>query len=214
MLGSPLVFSENLSPLIIEVLVMPEPAVFPPLPQLGELVGDLVLVRRFREADAGDLFTAVTASRAELLPWLPWAASYRTLGDAVAFVQQMEMTQALDYTCGVWERATGRLVGGIGLHPRDPRVPSFEIGYWLHTAMTGKGFMTESVRLIATFALERLGANRVYIRCDARNERSAATARRSGFIYEGTFRHDEVVNDGSLRDTMYFSHLPGDGPLR
>ena len=56
-------------------------------------------------------------------------------------------------------------------------------------------------------AFETLGANRVQIRCDARNERSRRVAEGSGFVFEGRHRRDALALDGTLRDTLYFSML-------
>jgi len=47
----------------------------------------------------------------------------------------------------------------------------------------------------------------VEIRCDAENIRSAAVAKRCGFLLEGILRHDSVAVDGGLRSTMIYSKL-------
>jgi RimJ/RimL family protein N-acetyltransferase len=53
-----------------------------------------------------------------------------------------------------------------------------------------------------------LGANRVEIRCDAKNERSAAVARRGGFPLEGTLRNeDRCPMTNELRDTLVFAKI-------
>jgi RimJ/RimL family protein N-acetyltransferase len=70
--------------------------------------------------------------------------------------------------------------------------------------------MTEAVRLLTDFAFDHLAANRVMIRCDARNTRSAAVAQRLGFILEGRMRCDNVAPDGQLRDTLVFSLVRDD----
>jgi RimJ/RimL family protein N-acetyltransferase len=53
-----------------------------------------------------------------------------------------------------------------------------------------------------------LNANRVEIRCDARNTRSRSVAERCGYVLDGTLRRDTITTDGHLRDTLVFSMLP------
>jgi RimJ/RimL family protein N-acetyltransferase len=70
--------------------------------------------------------------------------------------------------------------------------------------------MTEAVSLWVKFAFETLKANRIEIRCDARNERSAAVARRLGFVLEGQLRNHMLAPDGTLRTSLIFSRIPED----
>ena len=91
------------------------------------------------------------------------------------------------------------------MHRIDWNVPKFEIGYWLRRSLHGRGLMTEAVIGIKDFAFEHLNARRVEIRCDARNEKSSAVARRAGFDLEGVLRHDARDHHDELRDTLIFS---------
>jgi RimJ/RimL family protein N-acetyltransferase len=72
----------------------------------------------------------------------------------------------------------------------DWEVPKFEIGYWARTSQTGHGYITEAVNGVVRLAIDTLGANRLEIRCDTKNDRSAAVAKRVGFVLEGTLRCD------------------------
>jgi RimJ/RimL family protein N-acetyltransferase len=89
----------------------------------------------------------------------------------------------------------------------DWSVPRFEIGYWVRRCFVGQGYITEAVRGVTRFAFETLGARRVEIRCDARNERSRRVAERSGFELEATLRNHAVAVDGELRDTLIYARL-------
>jgi RimJ/RimL family protein N-acetyltransferase len=105
-------------------------------------------------------------------------------------------------------KGTPTLVGSSGLHVMDWAVPSFEIGYWIRTRFEGQGYITEAVIGMTDFAFGALGANRVKIRCNATNERSAAVARRAGFDYEGTLRCKErhhLTNE--LVDELVFARV-------
>ncbi|MNO04433.1 ribosomal-protein-L7/L12-serine acetyltransferase [compost metagenome] len=69
--------------------------------------------------------------------------------------------------------------------------------------------MTEAVAAITKFAIEHLEANRIEIRCDSRNQRSAQVAERSGFTLEGIIRNEVCDVDGALCSTMVFSKVRG-----
>ncbi|WP_376795201.1 GNAT family N-acetyltransferase [Thermogemmatispora sp.] len=182
------------------------------MPDFEALEGQRVLVRPYREEDAPALFEAIEESRAHLRPWMPWANEHQRLEETRDWINRQRAAWLLRemYSCTVLERANGHLVGGIGLKPHDWQARVFEIGYWLRATATGQGYMTEATQLVTSFALTRLQANRVFIRCDERNERSAAVARRLGFVFEGCLRNESVAPDGQLRNTLVFSLTPAD----
>jgi ribosomal-protein-serine acetyltransferase len=177
-----------------------------------ELVGERVVVRPYWPEDAKQHYMAIEESREHLARWLPWVSGYASVADSHDYIARERAHWLLrdDMGLGIFERATGRYLGGTGLHPRNWSIGVFEIGYWLRTSAEGHGFMTEAVRLLTDFALDTLGANRVFIRCDARNVRSAGVARRLGFIEEARLRNELRAPDGSLRDTLVFSRIPTD----
>lgn len=177
-----------------------------------ELRGERVVVRPYRESDAADLRAAVEESREHVRPWLPFADDHKTLDESRDWIIRCAARWLLreDFIVGLWDAASGEFVGGSGLHPRDWQVPSFEIGYWLRASAQGKGYMHEAAQLLTDYAFASLNAQRVLIRCDARNVRSAAVAERLGFVREGRLRHDSIANDGTVRDTLVFSLIPSD----
>ncbi len=115
-----------------------------------------------------------------------------------------------DLMVGIWDRATGRYLGGSGLHRVDWAVPTFEIGCWLRTSAWGQGYVCEAVRVLCRFAFETLRASRVEICCDGRNERSVAVPRRLGFAEEARLRNQARDSSGDLRDTLIFALTPED----
>ena len=61
-------------------------------------------------------------------------------------------------------------------------------------------------------AFEVLGANRVAIKTDIRNERSQAAIARLGAEREGVLRHQMIRRDGTLRDRVMYSIIPEEWP--
>ncbi|MCA9972199.1 MAG: GNAT family N-acetyltransferase [Anaerolineales bacterium] len=169
-----------------------------------------LVIRSPMPGDGAPLREAVLASQAELRPWLDWAVD---VPDADAYEERVRQGRARYITReDLWLllllKETGAIIGGSGLHRIDWNVPCFEIGYWLHTAYTGRGYVTEAVRAVEALAFEQLGARRVAIHVDARNARSIAVVRRLGYPQEGVLRqYQRGKDDGRLRDILVFARI-------
>jgi RimJ/RimL family protein N-acetyltransferase len=177
-----------------------------------ELRGEHVIVRPYRADDAQALYEAVAESRDHIRPWLPFADEHQSVEESRDWIIHQEANWLLreQMPLAVWERETGRFLGGTGIHPHNWETRYFEIGYWLRASATGYGYMTEAARLLTSYLLNELSATRVEIRCDERNTSSAAIARRLGYVQEGRLRNDMRAPDGTLRSTLIFSLTPED----
>jgi len=196
-----------------EVLLPMSTDLSPVLRELpAQLVGERILLRPYQAGDGQALFEAVDESREHLLPWMPWGSQHGCVEDSEVWVRKAQAKWILreDLALGVWERMTGRYLGGSGLHRIDWEVPSFEIGYWLRRTAVGNGYMTEAAWMLCRFAFEELSAQRVFIRCAAENHRSAAIPKRLGFVPEGRTRNDKRDMNGKLYDMLMFGMTPQD----
>lgn len=195
---------------------MPDPLLldFP-----DEFETERLIIRAPRPGTGALMNAAICESIKELRPWMPWAQTEPTIEESEAVCRRAQARFLLreDLTLHLWLKdgtpfglSQGTFVGGSGLHRMNWNVPKFEIGYWLRTSFYGRGLMTEAVIGIKDFAFRELSARRVEIRCDARNEKSSAVARRAGFELEGCLRHDARDHNGALRDTFIFSLVRDD----
>ena len=175
-----------------------------------ELLGPRVLVRPYRTGDGPALFEAVEESRNHIEPWLPWGHHHKTVVDSEACARRFHSNWVTreDLILSVWDRSTGRYLGGCGLHRANWDVPSFEIGYWLRKSAEGHGYMTETVQLLMALAFDTLKANRVYIHCAAANVRSSSIPKRLGFVHEGTLRNQGRNLWGEVYDVEVYSMVP------
>lgn len=169
-----------------------------------------LLIRSPMPGDGAELYAAVTESRRELEPWLPWVRNHQTLEDSEESARRARaaFVERSDLRLHLFLKGTETLVGASGLHRIDWSVPRFEIGYWCRTSFVGHGYITEAVRGITRFAFDHLGARRVEIRSDPLNRRSASVAERAGFRLEGELRNAELGADGEPRNTLVFSMIP------
>jgi RimJ/RimL family protein N-acetyltransferase len=176
------------------------------------LVGPRILIRVLAEDDAPAVYTAIDESRAELRPWMPWAESHGTVEESLKFIRESRMAHQLgtDFPMGMFLQSDSTYLGGTGLHVRDPKIPSYEIGYWIRTSHSGMGYVSEAVRLLTACAFEGLSAQRVVIRCDARNERSKRVAERQHYVFEGRQRNAVRDTSGDLADMLIYAMVPLD----
>ena len=185
----------------------------PPPPILRDIAdhfeSERLLIRAPRPGDGPAVHEAVVESLDELRPWMPWAHEHQSAEHSEAYARQAQadFLARRDLPLLLYLRDGGTFVGGSGLHRIDWAVPRFEIGYWVRTSLAGKGFATEATRRIARFAFEDLGAQRVEIWCDARNERSASVATRAGFTFEARLNRNRIGADGQLSDSLCFVRL-------
>ena len=173
------------------------------------LLGRRVVVRPYEISDAKAVKEAVEESRESLRPWMPWWDTHKTFEESVDFCVRSKARWLLreNMNVGIWERDGGRYLGGSGYHDPDWKARKFELGYWIRTSAEGRGYVSEAVKVLTRSAFEQMGANRVEIRCDVRNERSRRVAERCGYALDGTLRRDTLTTSGELRDTHVFSML-------
>jgi len=188
------------------------------LPMFDELRGERVLLRPYRLDDAAEAQAAIAESREHIRRFEDFADEFQTVEEMADRIVRRQARWLLrdDFSMGFWHCQTGRYLGGIGLHPTAEggwSVPAFAIGYWVRVSEEGHGYVTEAVRLIASYAFEVLGARRIEIRCDVRNMRSARVARRCGFELEGRLRNVALAPDGTVADELVFSRTASGSPL-
>ncbi|MDQ0114518.1 GNAT family N-acetyltransferase [Paenibacillus harenae] len=154
---------------------------------------------------------AVKQSIDELRPWMLWAKQIPSIEESEIISRQgrVHFLERSDLRLYLIHKTTGQFIGSSGLHRIDWEARKFEIGYWVNTLFSGQGYMTEAVEGITRFAIDELQANRIEIRCDARNIRSARVAERLGFTKEGILRSDKCDVNGIIRDTIVFSKVRG-----
>jgi len=168
-------------------------------------------IRCPRRGDGPLVNEAIVESLNELRPWMPWAKDTPSVEDTESNLRHawVQFQKREDLRLLLLLKDGGTCVGSSGLHRIDWAARKFEIGYWIRTSYAGQGLMTEAVEAIAAFAAWELGANRIEIRCDTRNARSAKVAERLGFTLEGVLRNDSVGEGGTLRSTNVFSKIRG-----
>ena len=125
------------------------------VPEEIEVGGDGLVLRRWRLADAAALLAAIERSLPELRRFMPWAMQGPTLESVGAFLERAwEPTPPETFGFGLFD-AGGEVVGGFGLHGRQgPGI--LEIGYWVRSDRTGRGYATAGARALTDVELRAL----------------------------------------------------------
>lgn len=153
------------------------------VPEEIDVGADGLVLRRWRLADAARVLAAVEASLPELRRFMPWATQQPTLESTTAFLESVASGATLAF--GLFD-AGGEPVGGFGLH--DRRGPGIlEIGYWIRSDRTGRGYATAAARALTSAAFDCFPQiDRIEIRCDPANQASAAIPPKLGYRLDRT----------------------------
>ena len=141
---------------------------------------------------------------------------FTTLSDAEAWIEQMlkRGREEGEVPFSVYDKATSRLAGSSAY--LDVRVPhgGLEIGFTWY----GKEFQRTHVNTAAKLALfshafEDLGANRVQLQTDERNEKSQRAIERLGAVKEGVLRKHKTYPNGYVRNSVMYSVTAEEWPV-
>src|SRR5258706_5127008 len=176
-----------------------------------ELIEGPILIRPFREEDAGALYEAVRESISEVSPWLPWCHQNYSIEESRELIGSRELASQGGewYSFGIFETDSGRFLGGVGINFINRVHQMANLGYWVRTSAAGRGVATAAACLAARFAFEQLGLQRIEIVAAVANVPSQRVAEKAGATREGVLRNRLLINGESL-DAVLFSLVPED----
>lgn len=166
-----------------------------------------LVLRCWQPRDAPLLAEAIDASLDHLRVWMPWAHHEPEALDAKVqrlrrFRGQFDLDQ--DYVYAIFTPDEREVVGGTGLHPRVGD-GACEIGYWISVRHIRRGYATEATAALTRVGFEVSLLERLEIRCDPANARSAAVPRKLGYTHEATLRGRVRNERGELHDAMIWT---------
>jgi len=132
-----------------------------------------------------------------------------------AWVRDMLRRQqaGTDLPFAVIHLASGRAAGATRYLEMRPPHRSLEIGgTWYAPEFQRTALNTECKYLMLKYAFEEMNCIRVQFKVDARNERSVLAIERLGAVREGVLRNHYILQDGTFRDSVYFSILDREWP--
>ncbi len=168
-----------------------------------EMVGNDVVVRRWRESDRERLVELV--NNKNVVQYLANRVPYPyTLKDADEWIA---LTKTETRPCNFAVEWQGDLAGCIGLDPLgDVYSGTAEIGYWLGEPYWGNGIMTRAVRLVTKYAFDELLFVRLQAGVFSINPASMRVLEKNGYIREGVLRK-HVRKFGVIHDYVLYAAL-------
>lgn len=157
------------------------------------------LLRAAADPRIWEFTVAIIRERADVERYVAAALQLRREGTAVPFV--------------TIERGSGELVGSTRFHNISALNRRTEIGWsWLNPRWWRTAINTEAKYLMLRHAFETWRCVRVEFKAAGTNHRSQAALRRLGAVEEGRLRKHLVREDGTVRDSVYFSILDDEWP--
>jgi RimJ/RimL family protein N-acetyltransferase len=147
--------------------------------------------------------------------WRFTAAKVKTEADLRSYFEKAvdEQARGVSLPFVHVQRASGNVAGStrFGNITREHR--RVEIGWtWLGLDYQRTVLNTETKYLMLRHAFEVEGCMRVELKTSSTNDKSQTAMRRLGLVEEGTFRKWMFNEDGTPRDTMWFSCIEDEWP--
>ncbi|WP_421379385.1 GNAT family N-acetyltransferase [Bacillus salacetis] len=171
---------------------------------------DRLYIKPCKPGDGVMVHKAINSSIKTLAEWMPFAQKEPTIEEVEKGIRESYAQFILrkDFRLHIYKKDSGELVGSTGFHRLDWNTGTIEIGYWGVSSHSGKGYITEAVNELTSFALKHIAVNRVEIRCDELNLASRRIPERLGYKLEGILRKNSLSADGKeLRNTCIYSVL-------
>lgn len=182
-----------------------------PAPREVELRVSHLLIRPYRAEDVDALYEAVRESIPELAAWMPWAHPNYSIEESRGFVLSRDAAWANEeeYGFGIFEAASGKYLGGVGINQFDRGHQRANLGYWVRTTAAGRGVASTAAREVARFGFETLGLVRIEIVAAIENIASQRAAEKTGARREATARKRLIIH-GEPHDAAVFSLVAED----
>ncbi|HEX6959216.1 MAG TPA: GNAT family protein [Ferrovibrio sp.] len=186
------------------------------LPSMAAVLSGEALYLRPPSASDYDAWAMLRAvSRDHLQPWEPtWAEDSLTRDGfrrRLLWFERLKR-QELGEAYFIFLRSDDALIGGITLsNLRRGASQCGELGYWIGKPHSGRGHMTEALRLMVGHCFNTLKLHRLEAACLPENEPSQRLLRHAGFRPEGILREYLKIN-GRWRDHQLYSRLATDPP--
>ncbi len=164
-------------------------------------VRDNIVLRKYEESDAPELFSVIADNRTRLRSYLTWVDTTLKEENSLEFIRSAHQSQHEQKGIAFGIFKEGKLIGGIGMHQWNHTLRRAEIGYWIARAEEGKGIMFDAATVFVNFLFEQLNLNKIEVQFKTENHRSADLAKRLNFKIEGVLR-DSLLMHGAFHDIV------------
>lgn len=168
-----------------------------------------VYLKRLGSREAPYFCRLVEANKTWLNQWLPPIPEPFTVADARRMIAEdhRKARQGVRLDLGVYLAVDDSLVGHVALHSVEYGVlRSAGLSYWIDKKNAGRGFITQVVATLISFAFEEALLHRVWLETAVDNFPSARIAEKLGFRNEGS-RKDALYQAGAWKTVNHYAML-------
>jgi RimJ/RimL family protein N-acetyltransferase len=189
--------------------LVPVRSLIPPDPPLR---GGELLLRPTRKRDVAAI--RAVYSEPDIRRWMGWDGPLPDDAEARATIERAAQAweQATWAVFAIVDAAKDQVMGGVNLRFSDFEIA--EVSYFLRASARGRGFATRAVQMLARWAFDDVGIERIELRTHPENAASQRVAERAGFTREGVERASRAWPDGSRFDSIVFSLIRSDRPAQ
>lgn len=199
--------SLNLNPSGLYHYFIPYPMNFNPT-----LENRRVLLRPMQLTDVA-LLKYLALSQPELYQLM--SSSIRSEEELCRFVKEgiHDREAGISIPFVVIDKDTNQVAGSTRFGHIETRHKRLEIGWtWIGKQFQGTGLNKAMKYLMLEYAFEVMDMNRVEIKTNEQNLRSRKAIEHIGGRFEGIFRNHMINDDGTVRNTVYYSILKEEWP--
>jgi len=159
---------------------------------VSNMKGSLVELRELEASDAASLFEAIaTPQVSRFLP--PALSTFEGVQEFIATMHRQQVAgQAVSFA--ILPRGADVPIGLFEIRSLEPRFALAEWRFAVAPEYWGSGVFADSATLVADYAFETLGAQRLEARAPVVNKRGNAALRKIGAIQEALLRRSFVRN--------------------
>ncbi len=118
----------------------------------------------------------------------------------------IEREKGTQFPFVIVHQGENKIIGSTRLMNIEPKHKKLEIGWtWLHPDYWATAVNLECKLLLLTYCFEELNTIRVQLKTDANNIRSQKAIEKIGGQYEGVLRNELVRENGTIRNSVYYS---------
>ncbi|MGT2935143.1 GNAT family N-acetyltransferase [Streptococcus castoreus] len=170
---------------------------------LPDVETDRLLLRQRTVADAQDMLAYVSLPQVAVPIGAPLVD---TLEDEIYYIEQIYpkrlKKERLLSGWGITLKGQDRVIGSVDFNKRYSET-ILEIGYALHPDYWGNGYVPEAATALLTVGFDRLGLEKVVLKCYDYNTQSQAVARKLGFNLVKMDGPVEDVTGRKCKDCVY-----------
>lgn len=165
-----------------------------------------LILREYTEADFEGVHTyAKDPETVRFMTWGPNSPKETHEFIQLAIAHQKQKSR-VNFHRVITLKEIDQIIGGCGIHIRQPKHKSGEIGYCLNKQFWNQGYATETMRGLLKFGFETLHLHRIIARCDSENIGSERVMQKNGLRKEAHFVH-ELWQKGHWRDSLLYAIL-------